>query len=69
MMIWPFASLTEAYVAMKAGLESLKETGVSGASKELTPRFLFEVNGLKQSMGIDEHAGGSAFANVAYFPC
>jgi len=65
MMIWPFATLTEAYTAMKAGLERLKKTGIVNAPKELTPRYLFEVCGLKESMELDEHAGGSAFANGA----
>ncbi|KAF2095460.1 Phosphoenolpyruvate/pyruvate domain-containing protein [Rhizodiscina lignyota] len=65
MMLWPLSSLAAAYVAMKAGFERLKKTGIFGTPEELSPRFLFEVSGLKQSMEIDEHAGGSAFANGA----
>lgn len=65
MMLWPFATLTAAYLSMKTALEKLKKEGRTDTPKTLTPRFLFEVSGLKQSMEIDEHAGGSAFTNGA----
>lgn len=47
-MIFPFAALAPAYMAIKAALERLKRDGLMGTGKELTPRKLFEVCGWKK---------------------
>ena len=60
-MIFSFASLAPAYGAIKAALEKRKNDGVTGTKKELTPKLLFEVCGLKDSMEVDTAAGGLAF--------
>ncbi|KAK0608998.1 2,3-dimethylmalate lyase [Lasiodiplodia hormozganensis] len=60
-VIFPFASIAPAYVAMKEGFEKLKETGVVGAPEFFTPKFCFQVCGLDESMALDEAAGGKAF--------
>lgn len=65
MMLWPFATIFPAYYAMKSALEQLKKEGRMDLPKDSTPRKLFEVSGLKQSMEIDALAGGSAFTNGA----
>jgi methylisocitrate lyase len=62
-MIFSFASLAPAYTAIKATLTRLKNEGVVGTSKEITPRRLFEVCGLSDAMTVDTQAGGGAFAN------
>ncbi|KAL1848592.1 hypothetical protein Plec18167_002217 [Paecilomyces lecythidis] len=61
-IIFPFAALAPAYTAIKAGMERLKETGLTGSGKELTPQMLFRVCGLDESVKVDEEAGGAAFA-------
>lgn len=61
-MIFSFASLAPAYSAIKGALERLNRDGVTGTMKELTPKVLFEVCGLKDSMDVDMAAGGLAFA-------
>ena len=60
-IIFPFAALAPAYEAIRGGLEKLKREGLVGSGKELTPRRLFEVCGLRESMKIDEEAGGKAY--------
>ncbi len=61
-MIFSFAALAPAYTAIKGTLERLKTEGVIGTGKALTPRTLFEVCGLEESMMLDKEAGGLAFA-------
>ncbi|KZV70638.1 Phosphoenolpyruvate/pyruvate domain-containing protein [Peniophora sp. CONT] len=65
MVIFPFASIAPAYVAIREGMERLKETGVVGAPEYLSPKFVFEVCGLEESMKIDAEAGGAAFGAPA----
>ncbi|KAF1808390.1 2,3-Dimethylmalate lyase [Eremomyces bilateralis CBS 781.70] len=65
LIIWPFAALAPAYVAIKATMEKLKQDGVAEAPKELSPRRLFEVCGLGESMALDKAAGGQAFEKGA----
>ena len=62
-MIFSFASIAPAYVAIRNTLLRLKSEGVVGTSEDLTPRRLFEVCGLKDSMSIDMEAGGIAFVD------
>ncbi len=61
-MIFSFASLAPTYKAIRSTLEKLKREGVTGVGKDLTPRMLFEVCGLNESMKLDFAAGGMAFA-------
>lgn len=62
-MIFSFASLAPAYMGIKSALERLKTEGVVGTPEGLTPRKLFEVCGLSESMKVDTDAGGLAFSN------
>jgi 2-methylisocitrate lyase-like PEP mutase family enzyme len=64
-MIWPFAGLAPAFLAMHETFEKVKKTGLVETPMEVTPRKLFEVCGLEESMRIDEEAGGDAFASGA----
>jgi 2-methylisocitrate lyase-like PEP mutase family enzyme len=64
-MIWPFAGLAPAFLAMRETFEKVKKTGLAGTPSEVTPRKIFEVCGLEESMKIDEDAGGESFANGA----
>jgi methylisocitrate lyase len=60
-IIFPFATLGPALVAMREGLEKLKRDGLPGLDKDLTPQALFRVCGLDESLKIDAEAGGAAF--------
>lgn len=63
-MIVPLVTLAPAYLAIKTQLEKLKTNGtMDGAEKSISPKTLFEVCGLSESMEIDEQAGGKSFAN------
>ncbi|OCK97407.1 oxaloacetate acetylhydrose [Cenococcum geophilum 1.58] len=59
-IIFSFASIAPAYVAIKSTFEWLKEMGTTGSS--VTPKTIFNVCGLSESMVIDEASGGTAFA-------
>jgi len=63
-MIFSFASLAPAVVAIRKTFEKIQTDGVVGTGKDLTPKALFEICGLKDSMTIDFEAGGAAFAAV-----
>ena len=60
-IIFPFAGLAPAYKAIKATYMKLKKDGVTGPEAEMTPKQLFSVSGLKESLEIDAAAGGRAF--------
>ena len=60
-MIFSFAALAPAYTAIRSTFERLKTEGVVGTGKDLTPRKLFEVCGLKESMLVDMESGGTDF--------
>ncbi|KAL8827961.1 MAG: hypothetical protein Q9191_002867 [Dirinaria sp. TL-2023a] len=60
-MIFSFASLSPAYKGIRATLERLKMEGVTGTDKELTPKKLFDICGLQESVEVDVTAGGDAF--------
>lgn len=60
-VIFPFAALGPAVVAMREALEKLKRDGLPGLSRDLTPQLLFRVCGLEESIKVDEEAGGEAF--------
>lgn len=63
-MIWSFATLAPAYLAIRNAMETMKSTGRSNDPPEITPRKIFEVCGLEASMRIDEEAGGRAYAKL-----
>lgn len=60
-IIFPFATLGPALLAIREGLEKLKRDGLPGLDKELTPQMLFRVCGLDDSLKLDAAAGGVAF--------
>jgi 2-methylisocitrate lyase-like PEP mutase family enzyme len=57
-IIWPFAGIAPAYYAITESFEKLYTEGRTGKSAVLTPKQLFEVGGLSESMRIDAAAGG-----------
>ncbi|KAI1134931.1 oxaloacetate Acetylhydrolase [Hypoxylon sp. FL0543] len=61
-MIFSFATLAPAYVAIRETLARLKNEGIVGTPKHITPVKLFEVCGLQHSMAVDTNAGGTSFA-------
>ena len=61
-VIFSFATLAPAYVAIRQTLLRLKNQGVVGTPDAITPRKLFEVCGLSHSMAVDKNAGGASFA-------
>ena len=61
-IIFSFAALAPAYMSIKKTFEWLKAEGVTGTAGSVTPKMIFQVCGLNESMLIDEAAGGSAFA-------
>lgn len=63
-IIFPFAALGPACVAIREALEKLKRNGLPGLSTELTPQMLFRVCGLDESVKVDAEAGGEAFEGV-----
>ena len=58
-MVFSFASIAPAYTAIKNTFERLMDSGVTGSN--VTPKTIFQVCGLNESMTIDEAAGGTAF--------
>lgn len=54
-MIFSFATLAPAYLAIKETLLRLKTQGIVGTPKNITPVTLFEVCGLKHSSKSDEN--------------
>ncbi|CDM27199.1 hypothetical protein DTO013E5_4561 [Penicillium roqueforti] len=61
-MIFSFATITPAYMGIKATLERLKADGVVGVPEGLGPRTIFEVCGLMDSMKVDTESGNDGFA-------
>ncbi|KAI2635259.1 putative carboxyphosphonoenolpyruvate phosphonomutase [Xylaria nigripes] len=62
-MIFSFASIAPAYIAIRDTLLRLKNQGVVGTPPDITPVKLFEICGLKHSMAVDTSAGGESFAS------
>ncbi|KAL8699680.1 MAG: hypothetical protein Q9201_005865 [Fulgogasparrea decipioides] len=60
-MIFSFATLAPMYEALRGNLEALKQEGKVKTRKELTPKKLFEVCGLQDSVKLDVLAGGTTF--------
>ena len=62
MIIWPFAGLVPAIVAMRQAYQGLKTSGVVPGQK-MTPKEIFELCGLKEWVEVDREAGGEIFRN------
>ena len=62
-IIFPFAALSPAYHAIKQSFQELKQKGELGTEGRMTPRQVFEVVGLQNSLSIDAGAGGIAYTN------
>lgn len=60
LMIFSFAGIAPAYMAILETFTRLKEQGVTGSI--VGPKKIFEICGLEEEMRIDEATGGSAFA-------
>ncbi|KAI4166777.1 MAG: hypothetical protein LQ343_007759 [Gyalolechia ehrenbergii] len=64
-MIFSFAGLAPAYMAMKAAYEKLRNTGVTGIQGTgVGPRVLFDVCGLREAVQVDENAGGEDYKSI-----
>ena len=59
-MIFPLVSLAPAYTAIKASLEKVKREGLTGIPKDLTPKRIFDVCGMQESIEIDSSARESS---------
>ena len=64
-IIWPFATVVPAYVAMRDAIKGLKKTGVQNTPEQIGPRKIFEVCGLEGYMAFDAETGGSMYAKGA----
>ena len=62
-IIFPFAALSPAYHAIQQSLKGLKQNGEVEPDGKMTPKELFNVVGLQQSLKIDAKAGGLAYTN------
>ncbi|KAG8528467.1 uncharacterized protein KY384_007385 [Bacidia gigantensis] len=61
-MIFSFAGLAPAYMAMKEAYEKLHEHGITGIQGSgVGPKTLFEVCGLQEAVELDEAAGGEDY--------
>lgn len=58
-IIFSFASIAAAFIQVKKTLQFLKENGKTGSI--ITPKQIFDVCGLSESIEIDEFTGGTAF--------
>jgi 2-methylisocitrate lyase-like PEP mutase family enzyme len=63
-IIFPFASIGPAYLAIKDVFEKIKQTGRTGLEKDFTPRKLFTIVGLEEAMALDATAGGNLYNKV-----
>ena len=59
LMIFSFACLGPAFLAMRETLTKLKNDGVTGLPEDVKPKKIFDVCGLEEKMEIDKAAGGS----------
>ncbi|KAM3066173.1 hypothetical protein ACMFMG_010486 [Clarireedia jacksonii] len=60
-IIHPLAAINAAYQPIKDMFERLKTKGRMDHDPKLTPQFIFNVCGLKESMAVDAEAGGKTF--------
>jgi methylisocitrate lyase len=59
-MIFSFACLGPAFLAIREALEKLKTEGVTGLPPHAHPKAIFDVCGLDEKLETDEAAGGSS---------
>ncbi len=63
-MIMPALSMTAIYDAVREALETVKATGKAPATKaKSSPKYLFEVCGLKECIQFDIDAGGKLYSS------
>ncbi|CAG8249971.1 unnamed protein product [Penicillium salamii] len=62
-MIFSFATITPAYQGIKTTLQHLKSEGVVGTPEGLSPKTIFSLCGLLDSMRIDTESGGDGFVD------
>lgn len=58
-MIFSFACLGPAFLAIRESLQKLKSEGVTGLPTDARPKAIFDVCGLQEKMEVDEAAGGN----------
>ncbi|KAI4272668.1 MAG: hypothetical protein LQ337_005151 [Flavoplaca oasis] len=64
-MIFSFAGLAPAYMAMKAAYAKLKNDGITGIQGTgVGPKVLFDVCGLQEAVHVDEQAGGQDYKSI-----
>ncbi|KAI4271567.1 MAG: hypothetical protein L6R38_006838 [Xanthoria sp. 2 TBL-2021] len=64
-MIFSFAGLAPAYMAMKAAYEKLRYEGITGIQGSgVGPRVLFDVCGLQDAVEVDANAGGEDYKGM-----
>jgi methylisocitrate lyase len=61
-VIWSFAGLVPALLALRQAYACLKDTGLI-EGKKLSPKEVFEVCGLGEWMRVESEAGGAVFTN------
>jgi methylisocitrate lyase len=59
-MIFSFACLGPAFLAIRETLERLKTEGVTGLPAHAKPKAIFDICGLDEKFEMDEAAGGSS---------
>ncbi|KAL8649337.1 MAG: hypothetical protein Q9210_004459 [Variospora velana] len=65
-MIFSFAGLAPAYVAIKGAYEKLRHQGITGIQGSgVGPKVLFNVCGLQEAVAVDENAGGMDYKGLA----
>ncbi|KAL8898782.1 MAG: hypothetical protein Q9207_006532 [Kuettlingeria erythrocarpa] len=65
-MIFSFAGLAPAYMAMTAAYEKLRREGITGIQGTgVGPKVLFDVCGLKDAVAVDTNAGGEDYKSLA----
>ncbi|KAI4197309.1 MAG: hypothetical protein LQ348_002184 [Seirophora lacunosa] len=64
-MIFSFAGLAPAYVAITAAYEKLRHQGITGIQGTgIGPKVLFDCCGLKEAVAVDENAGGEDYKGL-----
>lgn len=65
-MIFSFAGLAPAYVAITAAYEKLRHHGITGIQGTgIGPKVLFDCCGLKEAVAVDENAGGEDYKGLS----
>ena len=64
-MIFSFAGLAPAYMAMRTAYAKLKHDGITGIQGTgVGPKVLFDVCGLQEAVHVDEQAGGEDYKSI-----